>query len=258
MSVLRKAPSSRASIPAIVVPAGEQTMAQRSLGLLPDCFTSSTLPSMVPRASFKATSRVRPAFTPPRVRPSMNSKTYAGALPESPVTASMRDSATRQVTPMLPKISSAILRVASETPSVARPTEPLPTVSGKFGITRSTWFFSPRTSRRLLRTTPAMMLMNVFSLLSVAAAAFHSAATSLKICGFTQRKVTLAFSIPSAKLATRTQPRALTASAALSLGSKKKMFLASVPAFKRPRRMAPPMLPVPAKKIVVFIFCPLF
>ena len=138
MSVLRNAPSSRASMPAIVVPAGEQTMAQRSLGLLPDCFTSSTLPSMVPRASLRATSRVRPALTPPRVRPSMNSKTYAGALPERPVTASMRDSATRQVTPMLPKISSASLSVASETPSVARPTEPLPTVSGKFGMTRST------------------------------------------------------------------------------------------------------------------------
>ena len=150
---------------------------------------------------------------------------------------------------MFPKIFSAMASVSSVTPSVARPTEPLPTVSGKFGITRRIWFFSPKTSMRALRVTPAIMLTNVLTAFSAAAAAFHSAATSLKICGFTQRKVTSALLRPSAKLATRTQPRAETSAAALSEGSKKKMLEASVPAFKRPRRIAPPMFPVPAKKI---------
>src|SRR5574344_261761 len=179
ISVPRKFESSSTWTPAIVVPAGEQTIAQSSPGPLPDLRRSSTLPSIVPSVSCIAAARVSPMRTPPRTRPSMNSNTYAGALPESPVTAFISDSWSRTVVPTVENSVSASLRCSSETSSVAMAIVPLPTVSGRFGITRIFCVSPPSPSVSVLRETPAMMEMKSGLCADFAIADSHVEATVL-------------------------------------------------------------------------------
>src|SRR5512147_333246 len=89
MNVVRMPPSSRAAMPAMVVPPGDDTISLSAPGCSPVSASRRAAPSTVWVASVIAVARSRPIFTPPSASDSTTSATYAGPEPESPVTASI-------------------------------------------------------------------------------------------------------------------------------------------------------------------------
>jgi hypothetical protein len=106
----RKACRSKTERAAMVVPPGEVTMSLSSAGCFPVSRSILAAPSKVCAANFKATSLGNPKLTPASARASAKTKTYAGPLPESAVTASINFSGTSTTNPTALKISWAIFR----------------------------------------------------------------------------------------------------------------------------------------------------
>src|SRR5215831_2897528 len=185
MNVVRSPPSSRAAIPAIVVPPGELTMSLSAPGCNPVSSRSFAAPSTVWVARVIAVARSSPMRTPPSARDSITTATYAGPEPDRPVTASIISSPSTTTRPTAAKISRATSRSPGSSPSAfAIAVAPSRTRAGVFGITRMRRESLGRRDRIFSVATPAAI--EIRSLRRVTAGAI-SVATASMICGFTAR-----------------------------------------------------------------------
>mmetsp|Transcript_2930 Transcript_2930/g.13194 ORF Transcript_2930/g.13194 Transcript_2930/m.13194 type:complete len:313 (-) Transcript_2930:462-1400(-) len=144
MTVARRPPFSSSCTARMVVPPGEQTLSLSSPGCDPVSNTIFDAPMTVWAARRLASTRGRPAATPPSASASMNWKTYAGPEPETPTTASMSLSGTTTHSPQ-PRMSrttesrSAAASMGSAGSSPTHAAEAAaPTMQGVLGITRTT------------------------------------------------------------------------------------------------------------------------
>src|SRR5690606_13672757 len=146
-------------------PAGDVTRSRRTAGWSSPSRTILAAPSTVCAASVKATGRGSPAATPPSESASMTVKTYAGPLPERPVTASMSDSSTLTAVPTEEKIRMATSRCSSvaDAPLAMAEAAAL-TTQAMFGITLITGAPLARWDSMALVDTPAMIEMTSLSL----------------------------------------------------------------------------------------------
>src|SRR5499425_1145843 len=190
MRARRNPPSSRAAIPAMVVPPGEETMSLSCPGWTPVSRTSRAEPSTVCAARVIAVARSRPIFTPPSASASMAIATYAGPDPERPVTASIALSSSTTTLPTAAKSSWAASRSPGLSPSArAMAVTPSSTRAGVLGMTRMSRAGLPSCSRSFRVATPAAMEMRSLPSSTTPAT---SLSTAPMIWGLTARMITSA------------------------------------------------------------------
>ena len=165
-------------------------MSFSSPGCLPVSSISFALPSTACAANLYACALGIPSATAASAIASRNINTYAGELPETPVTTSIRFSGMISVLPKLlqsftaSSVSSSVTRLFTQ-----RPVIPSPTIAGVLGIVRTIFVFSPRCSASHFRVLPGAMDIKICSCRTWL---FISSRTPSRNCGFTARKTTSA------------------------------------------------------------------
>ena len=225
-----------------------------SPGCLPVSSISFALPSTDCAANLYACALGMPSATAASAIASRNIKTYAGELPETPTTASIRCSG---ITSVLPKVSQSFTASAissSVTSSLTqRAVIPSPTIAGVFGMVRMTFVFSPRRSPSHCKVLPGAIEIKICPAFTLS---LISSRTPSRNCGFTARKTTSAKSTTCALVSAFRMPSSFSIfSRVLSDFAEAIISDASTsPLFRIPFNMAVAIFPQPIKPIFMIIF----
>src|SRR5262245_13537479 len=249
MSAALRPPRSSACSPAIVVPPGLATISLRAPADNPLSSNILAEPYTVCAASRLATSRGNPMRTPPSLRASIRTATYAGPLPESPVTTSSNFSGTAIALPTAFSKRSINCTSSAVACGPAAYAEALaPTRHGVVSMTPLVRRSLPTPFASCSSVIPAAM--DTTRCLACSAG-LMSARTSLMCCGLTARTTTSLRSTMS-RLPALVQARVSCVKAARAAGRGSlalRRSAATRPAFTQPFARADAILPAPRKPI---------